>query len=150
MHHVAKKTTDSLGSDDLKTNWAGNFLNSLLADEFLNITAEFWTKGGNHNITLNAKITGHGNSLVKVKEEYLKVKTEILQCMIDNINDQRGSIESLATMMSVFDLSTSEDYESCATKLSLWYLWSGNNTFDGKMVGAIISKLYFLVPQCCF
>ena len=88
MHHVAKKTTDSLGSDDLKTNWAGNFLNSLLADEFLNITAEFWTKGGNHNITLNAKITGHGNSLVKVKEEYLKVKTEILQCMIDNINDQ--------------------------------------------------------------
>ena len=70
--------------------------------------------------------------------------------MIDNINDQRGSIESLATMMSVFDLSTSEDYESCATKLSLWYLWSGNNTFDGKMVGAIISKLYFLVPQCFF
>ena len=88
MHHVGKKTTDSLGSDDLKTKWAGNFLNSLLADEFLNITAEFWTKGGNHNITLNAKITGHGNSVVKVKEEYLKVKTEILQCMIDNINDQ--------------------------------------------------------------
>ena len=64
VHHVAKKT-DKLGSDDLKTKWADDFLNSLATDEFQNITAEFWTKGGNQNITLNAKITGHGNKLVK-------------------------------------------------------------------------------------
>ena len=107
-HHVAKKTTERSGSDDLKTKWADNFLNSLATDEF-QVTAEFWTKGGNHNITLNVKITDHGNSLVKVKEACLKVKTEILQCMIDNINDQIGSDESLAALMSAFDLSNSED-----------------------------------------
>ena len=90
-----------------------------MTDEFQNITAEFWTKGGNHNITLNAKIIGRGNSLVKVKEAHLKMETEILQCMIDNTNDQNGSNESLAALMSAFDLSTSEDYESHATKLFL-------------------------------
>ena len=87
MHHVAKKTIDRLGSNDLKTKRAGDFLNSLATDEFQNITTEFWTKVGNHNITLHAKITGRGNSLVKVKGACLKMKTEILQCMIDNIND---------------------------------------------------------------
>ena len=122
VHHIAKKTTGRLGSADLKTKRADDFLNSLATDEFQNITAEFWTKsGGNHNITLNAKITGCGNSLDKVKEAYLKVKTEILQCMIDNINDQNGSDESLAGLMPAFDLSTSEDYESGATRLSLLY-----------------------------
>ena len=87
VHHVAKKANDRLGSNDLKTKRAGDFLNSLATDEFQNIRTEFWTKAGNHNITLNAKITGRGNSLVKVKEACLKMKTEILQCMIDNIND---------------------------------------------------------------
>ena len=125
VHHVAKKTTDRLGSDDLKPKRADDFLNCLATDEFQNIAAEFWTKGGNHNITLNAKITDRGNSLDKVKEAYLKVKTEILQCMIDNSNDQNGSDESLAALMSAFDLSTSEDYESRATKLSLLYDISG-------------------------
>ena len=120
VHHVTKKTTDRLGSDDLKTKRDDDFLNSLATDEFLNITAEFWTKDGNHNITLNPTITGRGNSLVKVKEACLKVKTEILQCMIDNINYQNGSNESLAALMCN-DLSTSEDYESRATKLSLLY-----------------------------
>ena len=121
MQHVAKKTTDRLRSDDLKRERADDFLNSLATDEFQNITAEFWSKGGNHSITLNAKITGRGNSLVKMKEAYLKLKTEILQCMIDNINDQNGSDESLVALMPAFDLSTSEDYESRATKLSLLY-----------------------------
>ena len=120
VHHVAKKT-DKLGSDDLKAKWADDFLNSLGTDEFQNITAEFWTKGGNQNITLNAKITGRGNKSVKVKAACLKVKTEILQCMIDNINDQNGSDESLAVLMPAFDLSTSENYESCSTKLFLLY-----------------------------
>lgn len=62
VHHVAKKMTDRLGSDDVKTKQADDFLNSLATDEFQNITSEFWTKDGNHNITLNAKITGRGNS----------------------------------------------------------------------------------------
>ena len=44
-----------------------------------------------------------------MKEACLKVKTEILHCMIDNINDQIGSDESLAALMSAFDLSNSED-----------------------------------------
>ena len=56
-----------------------------------------------------------------MKAACLKVKTEILQCMIDNINDQNGRDESLAVLMPAFDLSTSENYESCATKLFLLY-----------------------------
>ena len=105
----------------LKNKASWHFLNSLATDEFQNITAESWNKSGNHNITLNTKITGRGNSLVKVKEACLKVETEILQYMIDNINDQNGSDESLTALMSAFELSTSEDYESRDTKLSLLY-----------------------------
>ena len=56
-----------------------------------------------------------------MKEACLKVETEILQYMIDNINDQNGSDESLTALMSAFELSTSEDYESRDTKLSLLY-----------------------------
>ena len=118
VHHVAKKTTDRLGSDNIKTKQGDHFLNNLATDEVQNITAEFWTKGANHNVTLNAIIAGRGSSLVNVKEACLKVKTEILKCMIDNINDQNGSDESLAAPISAFDLSTSKDYESRATKLS--------------------------------
>ena len=49
------------------------------------------------------------------------METEILQYMIDNITDQNGSDESLTALMSAFELSTSEDYESRDTKLSLLY-----------------------------
>ena len=56
-----------------------------------------------------------------MKEACLKVEREILQYMIDNINDQNGSDESLTALMSAFELSTSEDYESRDTKLSLLY-----------------------------
>ena len=48
--------------------------------------------------------------------------------MIDNINDQNGSDESLAALMSAFDLSTSEDYETRATKLFLLYDICGVDT----------------------
>ena len=68
-----------------------------MTDEFQNITAEFWTKGGNHNITLNDSCNscGRGNSLVKVKEAHLKMETEILQCMIDNTNDKMEAMNPL-------------------------------------------------------
>ena len=42
----------------------------------------------------------------KVKETCGKVKQEVLQCIINNINDQNGNDESLAALMSIFDLST--------------------------------------------
>ena len=46
------------------------------------------------------------------------MKQEVLQCIINNINDQNGNDESLAALMSMFDLSTNEDFKSCNTKLS--------------------------------
>ena len=58
------------------------------------------------NVTLNTKIIGRGNNLDKVKETCGKVKQEVLQCIINNINDQNGNDESLAALMSIFDLST--------------------------------------------
>ena len=63
-----------------------------------------------------------------MKEACLKKKTAILQCMTDNVNDQNGSDESLDALMPAFDLSISEDYESCATKLSLLYHIYGVDT----------------------
>ena len=48
--------------------------------------------------------------------------------MIDIINDQNGTSESPAVLMSAFDLSTSEDYEPHATKLSLLYNIHGVDT----------------------
>ena len=57
----------------------------------------------------------------KVKETCGKVKQEVLQCIINNINDQNGNDESLAALMSMFDLSTYADFESRNTKLSALY-----------------------------
>ena len=49
------------------------------------------------------------------------MKQEVLQCIINNINDQNGNDESLAALMSMFDFSTNEDFKSCNTKLSALY-----------------------------
>ena len=90
-------------SDDLKTKRADNFLDNLSTDQYQNITAEFRVKGDLHNITSNANIIGRGNNLNKVKETCRKVKQEVLQCIINNNNDQNGNDESLAALMSMFD-----------------------------------------------
>ena len=58
---------------------------------------------------------------IRLRKQCTKVKPEVLQCIINNINDQNGNDESLAALMSMFDLSTSEDFESHNTKLSALY-----------------------------
>ena len=128
VHNVAKTTAEKLNSPDLKTPRSNDFLKSLDSDECQNITAEFCIKEEKHKLTLNSKTTTRKNSLNKVKESCIKAKNEILECMVKNILDQNGNKESLAALMSLFDLSTDEDLEDRKSKLSSLFDMYGINT----------------------
>ena len=49
----------------------------------------------------------------------VKIKKEIIGCIVDNINDQNG-VDSLMGL-SLFDLSSDEDFESRLDQLSKFY-----------------------------
>lgn len=45
-------------------------------------------RGESHTIRLNEKLTLRGQTLEKLKSNLKKMKEEIINCIIDNINDQ--------------------------------------------------------------
>ena len=53
-----------------------------------------------------------------MKEDLRRVKKEVLQCMVNNINDQNGA-DSLAAAMSAFDLDTNEGLEERSAKVEV-------------------------------
>ena len=67
-YNVAEKAANIIKDRALlKTPKADDFISNLDAGKFYEITVELRTQGNNvHKLTLNSKITGHGNSLEKV------------------------------------------------------------------------------------
>ena len=61
-----------------------------------------------------------GNSLDKVKAELVEIKAEILRDMSDTILDQNDD-NSLAALMSAFDLSSEERLDGRLEKVSAIY-----------------------------
>ena len=61
-----------------------------------------------------------GNSLDKVKAELVEIKAEILRDMSDTILDQNDD-NSLAALMSAFDLSSEECLDGRLEKVSAIY-----------------------------
>ena len=65
-----------------------------------------------------------GASLEKITDELKQIKKEIIDYISENILDQNDD-SILAAMMSAFDLSSEEDYESWIEKISFLYDYYG-------------------------
>ena len=59
-------------------------------------------------------------SLEKITDELKQIKKKIIDCISENILDQNDD-SILAAMMSAFDLSSEEGYESWIEKISFLY-----------------------------
>ena len=117
---VAQKTVQTLLSEERKTPNTDALLEGLHSDRNQNIMADIKMKDAVHTAALNSKVT-RGVTLDKVKEKLVKSKMEILQCMADNILLLNGNDGSLVELMSAFDLSSEEDYETSASKVMSLY-----------------------------
>ena len=68
-----------------------------------------------------------GSTLETLKADLMDTKSEILKCMSDNIEDQ-NDVDSLAALMSLFNLASTEDLESRLEKISKLYNIYGIDT----------------------
>ena len=66
------------------------------------------------------RLTNRNKSPQAMKQDLQEIKKGIINNMIENINDQNKS-DSLLGLMSAFDLSSSEEYDSRADKISKMY-----------------------------
>ena len=105
--------------------------------------ADIKMKDAVHTAALNSKVT-RGVTLDKVKEKLVKSKMEILQCMADNILPLNGNDGSLVELMSAFDLSSEEDYETSASKvMSLYNVYCQDIVHDLKEWNSFKVKVNF-------
>ena len=123
VHNITQHTAEILRDPSIKKLLANSLYNNLRTDENQNVHALFNLKGSLQSITLNAKVGTRGNNLHKTKESLLRAKNEILECMAYNIASQNEN-GTLASLMSAFNLSSMEEYDSHAQKISqLFYLY---------------------------
>ena len=117
-YNIAKRTALQLGN--VQTSLADDLLESRKEDENRNLVISFQLKNENHALRLNERLTTRGHTIAKLKQQLIKMKGEIIGCMVDNINDQNRE-SSLMALISVFNLSSDEDLVSRCEKLSELY-----------------------------
>ena len=123
---VAQNTADLLADiDNIATPKADAVTNNFAVDQFSNITLEIEINDSIHKLMLNTKVT-RNFGLDQIKRSLLKCKTEILNCMVENIREQNDK-SSLAAMMDAFNLQSTEDLDSRTSKVELLHDLSGQN-----------------------
>ena len=123
---VAGETALKLKDNALLTPKADAVLEGLGTDQH-NMIATFSSANGNvHTHILNEKISTRNITIDSIKEDLLNVKEGILNCLVDNINDQNKE-GSICHLMSTFNLASREGLESRLEKIKLWHKIYGND-----------------------
>ena len=112
---VTQNTADLLSDiDNIAIPKADAVINNLAVDQFSNIILEIEMNDSIHKLTLNTKATKFFD-LDQIKRSLLKCKTEILNCMVQNIREQNDE-SSIAAMLYVPNLQSTEDLDRRISK----------------------------------
>ena len=79
-----------------------------------------------------------------LKEKYIKLQVEVIECIVDNINDPNKP-DSIAGLFLLFDLSTTETKEDKMEKLRVIHDMYGqwrHRTIEEKLSGYILKLEY--------
>lgn len=108
------------------TKKADYFISTLHLDEHKNVQASFVIGENQHKITLNKRLTSRNESLEKLKEQLLELKSCIKDFFEENILDQIEE-EVIAFLFSAFDLVSTDDLEDRLEKIDSLHAMYGVN-----------------------
>ena len=117
-YRIGMEAAESTISCD--TNRANDFIQSLSLDEHDNVHATFTIDETSHHVILSKRLSGRFESLQKVKDQLVELKSDNLKFLSDQFIDQHED-HSLGWLMSAFDLEYKEDLSDRLEKISQLY-----------------------------
>ena len=141
---IATKTVERLRN--LEAPRCMEVYESLYQDRYQNICVKLKdpkNPDATHDLTLNTKVTRH-KTLKSHKNDLLQIKDDVIECMIDNINDQVDSTY-LMSKLSCLDLESDEGFDERKQNMRALFQTFGTDVehkMDAKWNNLTVSITY--------